>query len=166
MSQIPGVPAPETALEAWLRQLTISLWFRTSGQEESLALADQWFNRVQAAVGESLADFDAHDGSQIERFVSRGVPNSFRVTSRGVPLTTQFSQMRRPSPNLVGGSACWTVRAVKSIEINFSLRAVPCDEGEHPDGQEILLDCTLWHLPDVSAKRSTTSRITSVSRMP
>lgn len=99
MWQRPGVHVPETSLEEWLRQLTISLWLR--------------------------------------------------VTGRDLPLNARHSRALKRRKNLLGGTVYWSIPGVRSIDINFGVTPLPSDSDEDPIGQELLLACTLWDLPDL-----------------
>ena len=140
--------APETSVEAWLRQLSVSLWFRTSGQLESLALADEWDDRVRAAVTDRSPFLGAKDTSEVGRLASFAAPNSLRVTSAELPPHPNFSRALSKRKNLLGGSSYWNTQNGRTLDIQFELSTIPSDPGQLATGQELLLRCALWELAD------------------
>lgn len=140
--------APETSLEAWLRQLSVSLFFRTSGQSESLALADEWDDRVRAAVTDRSPFLAAKGTPEVGRLASFAAPNSLRVTSAELPPHPNFSTALSKRKNLLGGSSYWNTQNGKALDIHFDLSPIPSDPGQEPTGQELLLRCALWELDE------------------
>ncbi len=75
-----------------MRQLSISLWFRTSGRDESLLMADEWTDRIETALHENFPPFDGNDVGEIGRLVLMAPLNSFRVTSSVLEPTVSFPE--------------------------------------------------------------------------
>ena len=133
-----------------MRQLSISLWFRTSGRDESLLMADEWTDRIETALHENFPPFDGNDVGEIGRLVLMAPLNSFRVTSSVLEPTVSFSRALKRRKNVIAGNSYREIRGVATISIDFDIGLIPADLRETAIGQELRLECALWALPNLA----------------